>query len=108
MVKRLINWLFNREKPVKEPKVFNISGTWGNAIQWSNTAQFDKWSEKTKLDVHGWKTRKPKIGDLLEAEFTDSDTGEVNVLHFKFTNIDHCYDPPDMFFAKVQYVGRVA
>lgn len=67
---------------------------WGDAIQWSNTDQFNDQKRRT-FRVNGHKSRRPKIGDVMKAEMVNSFS------YFIFTNVEYCNDPKDMFFADV-------
>lgn len=88
---RTMRWLFFGKKPAEvlkeNPTVYTIGGGWGNSIQWSDTSTWR---------VHGWKYRIPEVGDELRAPMTSGKT-----CRFVFLRVDHCWDPPDMFFANV-------
>lgn len=85
-----IKSLFCRKK-VRKPKLFQMGGGWGDAINWMDT--------KSRRVV-GWKTPKPQKGDFLKSPMK---SGKVGI--FKFGAIEHCGDPHDMFFANVKDVG---
>jgi len=77
---------------------FDIGGSWGNAIHWSGTEQFDKYplESESRFNCHGWKRTKPDVGQTLRAEFVKS------WMIFEFVEVKPCGDPPDMFFAVVR------
>lgn len=77
---------------------FEIGGGWGNAIEWLGDDQFEKkeLSAANTFRVAGWKRDKPKRGDFLKAEFVKSH------MVFKFTKVEPCGNPRDMFFADVK------
>ena len=85
--------LINKFKcKVKEPWVYEISGTWGNAIHFCGD-----WK---KNRVYGWKWRRPKVEDLLVVPM---ESGETVI--FKFKKVKCESNPHDMFFADVSPMG---
>ena len=84
---------------VKLPHHYTICSGWGNAINFTRPEEFEKEHDtSTEFAVHGHQRRIPEIGDLLAAEFQNSDR------LFKFTEVKPCWNPPDMFFAKVKCI----
>lgn len=81
--------LFKR-KPKKEPFHYHMQDYqhWGNSIRWTD------WP---KMKVHGHLSRLPEVGDTLSCDFKSGETHQ-----FKFTSIEYCNDPRDMFFASVK------
>ena len=77
-------------------RAFNIGGGWGDSITWSRRSQFPEIDENKEYDVHGWKTPKPKVGDVLKGEFVDY------WMWFVFTEVRSYRDPADMFCGKVK------
>ena len=79
-----------------------MGGGWGNTINWSGNEQFQKkqLTEKSRFSCHGWKLKKPKVGDHLKAEF------ERSWITFEFVEVKPCGDPPDMFFAEVRPIKQ--
>jgi len=67
---------------------------------WGNNLQFCKWEHPTG-SVVGWLCNKPEAGDELLARF------ERGVAALRFVNVKPCGDPPDMFFADVEYIGHL-
>lgn len=88
-------------KTAYEPREYTVGGHWGNAISWVNPERFNTpYDYDTEFRVVGWKTPKPKVGDALKGEFTGS------WVWFEFTEVNPCYDPPDMFFAIVKPIRQ--
>lgn len=93
-------WPFKRKpkeptlllKPRADADLYQIGGGWGDRISW--------WPENQLTHVSGHKTPKPQAGDVLICEMKSGKTGV-----WIFQNIDHCGDPPDMFFADVNPIG---
>jgi len=84
------------KKPKQEPVEYLIGGGWGNSINWTDREQFNgPWEAGRVFHVVGWKRRIPQVGDTLRGEFRKS------VIWFRFTKVDRCGDPEDMFFAEV-------
>ncbi len=69
---------------------WETGGGWANSIEWT----------EPNKSVVGWKTPKPVKGDYL---FSPMKSGRTGI--FKFTNIKECYNPSDMFFADVEWIG---
>lgn len=80
---------------------YEMGGHWGNAIQWSTEPEWNELNDNRKAKVVGWKQRKPKVGETLMVECQRS------WLIFEFKKIEHCGDPPDMFFADVEIIRQV-
>jgi len=74
-------------------RIYRNHGEWGNRIAWTN------WNSR---QVHGWVLPRPREGDLLH---WDMESGRTAV--FRFTEVEHCRDPQDMFFGTVEDVGYV-
>jgi hypothetical protein len=103
-MRKLFKQLFRKEPDYpqdfrdKKGKIFEIGGGWGNSIQWSS---FGTGAQGTK--VHGWKSRRPEVGDWL---VSDMQSGEKGV--FRFMEMDYKTDPRDMFFATVKGVDYLS
>lgn len=82
-----MNWLWARK-----PRTFPYGGQWGDSISF--------FPEGQKGRVCGWKTPKPKRGDLLRVPMQSGRTAI-----FRFTNVDLTGDPADMFFADTEPVA---
>lgn len=65
---------------------------------WGNRISFRDYPER----VDGHKSPRPNEGDLFAHRL---ESGKIGV--FKFTDVDKCVDPNDMFFADVEAVDRV-
>jgi len=92
VIRKWLRRLFPRSaEPWRPGYAFALGGGWGNAINWQD------WERRR---VVGWKQRHPKMGDRLDAEMQ---SGRVAV--FRFTNVEPCLDPRDMFFASVEDMG---
>lgn len=78
-----------------DARTYQMGGGWGCAINWMDDPPVVPNSGK----VVGWKSRKPRVGDLLETKMR---SGKVGTL--VFTEIRPCGDPPDMFFGTVEWV----
>ena len=78
-------------KPRGDARTYETGGTWGNSIQW-----FDV----TKRSVVGWRTPRPRIGDILKSPMQ---SGRIGL--FVFTEVHYKQDPPDMFFATVEHLN---
>lgn len=99
MIKRLLAKL---RRPAKVETVgvrvdarrFTLGGGWGDAIQF--TKDWDCHATD-KISVVGWKTPKPRVGDLL---FVPMQSGK-NVVAV-FIEIRSCGDPADMFFGEAR------
>ncbi len=50
--------------------VFRMGGTWGDSISWFDVA---------RLEVVGWKTPKPKVGDVILSQMQSGRTGRFVV-----------------------------
>lgn len=83
-IEKLNNWL-------KQKKIFYFGGGWGDRIQWRS------WEEKK---LYGWKTPKPKKGDILIAEGVDG----KNRL-YGFLKVEDFDDPHDYFEAEMVFTG---
>lgn len=84
-----------------KPTEHKIGGCWGNMIQFTRPEQWDQEiSFDSTFDVHGWKSDKPKVGDILRIE------GSVSWMFGQFTEVRPCADPPDMFFGKIRLVAQ--
>jgi hypothetical protein len=77
-----------------QPTVYQLGGDWGDAIGWRTRPH------AADRRVVGWQKRIPEVGDLLHAEMQ---SGRVGV--FRFKSVRRPGDPPDMFFADVEFVG---
>ena len=75
---------------------------WGNNIIWMFPEEFDKWdgSEDTLFTATGHKRRRPKVGDTLVGEFTES------FITFEFVEVKLYSNPRDMFMAKVKPISQ--
>ena len=87
--------LFRIPDPIEEfkkgtGKRFNIGGGWGCRIEWFQDSQ----------NVTGWQPVIPVVNDWLLAPMQ---SGKMGV--FRFTEIERCRDPRDMFFGKVKFCG---
>lgn len=81
---------------------FEIGGGWGNSIEWGWSNQWGgEITEDTRFSVHGWKQKKPVVGQTLKAEMTES------WMLFEFTEIRPCDNPRDMFFATVKPIRQI-
>lgn len=72
-------------------------------LYWTDKDQFDKrpLAENEKYDLVGFMfSNKPKVGQTVCGEFYRS------WVQFEFTEVSPCYDPPDMFFAKVKPINQ--
>ncbi|HEY1806069.1 MAG TPA: hypothetical protein VGG45_16465 [Terracidiphilus sp.] len=93
-------WPFKRKakepilllSPRPDADLYEIGGGWSDRISW--------WSENQLTRVYGHKTPKPRAGDVLTCEMKSGKTGV-----WIFQSIEHCNDPPDMFFADVNPIG---
>ena len=74
----------------KEPHLSPHDNRWGRSIEWFD---FDA------MEVHGWMRPPPEVGDVFDAEMQSG-----NIARFKFTEVRRTYNPPDMFFGKVDLV----
>ncbi len=72
------------------PRNFDVGGGLGNAINW--------FTYPTR--VVGWKSSKPRVGDMLRSKLKSGRTGV-----FVFKTVEAQRDPDDMFFATVQACG---
>jgi len=81
---------------------YKMSNGWGDAIQWSDVKQFNErpLAKDQLYDVIGWKSRRPKVGQTLLAEFENS------WMLFEFAEVKYIQDPHDMFFAKVKPIKQ--
>ena len=77
-----------RKTYIAANRVFRMGGGWGNAINWQDV---------DKGRVVGWKTPKPKVGDLV---IINMEKGEPLVS--RFLEIEHCEHVGDMFFGMVE------
>lgn len=92
-------WPFKRKptepalllKPREGATLYAVGGGWGDRISW--------FGDELKR-VSGHKQIIPREGDVLTCEMQSGKTGV-----WIFQKIDHCYDPPDMFFADVNGIG---
>lgn len=75
----------------KTGNVYEIGGGWGSKISW---VDYDRGK------VSGHKRNRPNEGDFLECEMQSGRTGV-----FRFTDVEHCSDPNDMFFGTVEAIG---
>ena len=97
--------LLNRKRKPKmvqmrtDHRTYHIGGYWGDRIEWSPTDQFK--TESYVQTVVGWKTPLPRVGDVLEGDFTKGRA------RFVFSKITRAGDPPDMFFGEVMSIGYV-
>lgn len=78
-----------------------IGGPRGARIQWWRADQFKTFDGTGLLNVVGWETPIPRVGQFLCGEF------ERSWMRFEFIEIERCGDPPDMFFAKVKFTEQV-
>jgi hypothetical protein len=85
-----LNKIFN-DHLNKDTYIYNIGGGWGDAI---------RFTDESYKEVVGWKSRRPKAGDVLLVPMQSGKTGR-----FKFTSIEYCRDPKDMFFAEIDFIG---
>jgi hypothetical protein len=85
-----MSWFKRKPKNTEPPHVYEFGGGWGDALTW------DDFREGR---CHGFKRRIPKIGDLAVAKM---ESGRKLVC--KFTKVEPCGDPVDMFFANVEMV----
>lgn len=98
---RFFNNLFNKPPKISKRKdaiTYQIGGGWGNAINWVDKKEFD--GKRSIFSVVGWKTPKPRVGDLLTCPMKSG-----KIARFIFKEIENTQDPPDMFFADVGFVG---
>lgn len=80
-----------------EAHTYYTGGGWGDRIAWMNKEQFEQ--PGTQFKVVGWKPRIPRVGDFLLGRFGKG------VARFQFAEVEPTGDPPDMFFATVNFVG---
>ena len=91
-----MKWLQNRKLYKKQPRrMYKLGGGWGNAIQFST---YKKGSAIQR--VHGFKHRFPQPGDVLQVPMESGKPG-----YWRFTEIEPCGDPRDMFFATISILG---
>ena len=67
---------------------------------WGNSIQIRKW-EQPHGRVVGWLRRKPKRGDILTVR------GSSGIMVCEFKKVGCCGDPPDMFFADIEYLAHL-
>lgn len=73
--------------------------SWGDTF--SITDQYEpKHRNDMRGRVTGWMSPKPSIHDILEFDMESGKTGR-----FRITSIKYTYDPPDMFFAEISFIG---
>ncbi len=66
--------------------------TWGDNIQ-----IIDK-TEMEKLTITGWLSRKPVAGDEICFKMQSQKVAKYSVI-----SVEDCSDPPDMFFANLEF-----
>lgn len=94
-------WPFRKKQAtveeVKEektvPVLYEMFGGWGDRIDWQEIG------ERT---VHGWKQKRPVVGDLVKAPMASGKDGL-----FRFIEVTYMTDPPDMFFGKLEGIGYI-
>ena len=91
------------EKLKKEArKIYDMdsigNGYWGNSIKFCSGPDIINGGEL--LRVVGWKSSRPKKGDLLRMKLA---SGKVAIAIFK--KVELCNNPHDMFFGSVQLIG---
>lgn len=89
-----------RKKPQK--RIFHTDsmggGYRGNSIKFNHAPK--DISSGVLISVVGWKPHRPKKGDLLRSRLS---SGNVSI--GKFTKVELCRDPADMFFGDVKIIG---
>jgi hypothetical protein len=89
---RLLKRLFSRKPKAprarKDAVIYRLGGGWGNRIEWLS---HDK--------VAGWKTPKPRKGDVLWEAIGDGYN------EYLFLEVENCWGVPDMFFGQILHVG---
>lgn len=92
----------NVKKKKFEPRLYEIGGSWGDAIFWNGGEQFGEkpLTDEHTFSCHGWKSDMPRVGDHLRGEFVRS------WMTFEFTEVEPCQNPRDMFFAKVKPIKQ--
>ena len=89
------------QEPKKKRHTYKLGGGWGNSIQLMSKPEiFLTLNENTRVRVVGWKSRKPRVGDLLLMEM------EMSWLWLKFIKIENTYNPKDMFFGNLKPVKQ--
>jgi hypothetical protein len=78
----------------EEKRRYDIGGGWGNAVNWHSP------KDNPGTRVVGWQSRIPRIGDYLVSKMQDGEDG-----CYRFTKVEPCGDPADMFFADVEGVA---
>lgn len=82
------------DAPREVPReIYAIGGGWGNAVEW-----FD-WNKRV---VTGWKSRRPRKGDLLTCKMQSGKTAV-----WEFEDVKYERDPPDMFFGYMKDLGYI-
>lgn len=95
----MFDWLFRREKKKKigpDPRHYTQGGMWGRNISFPRGWKRDQIQQR----VAGHWSPKPRKGDLL---FVEMQSGKTAVCIFD--EVEHCGDPPDMFFGYVSTLG---
>jgi hypothetical protein len=64
--------------------------SWGDSIIW----------DEPNTRIMGWLENKPDRGDKILSKMK---SGKIGI--FRITNVEHCRDPNDMFFADVMFDG---
>lgn len=82
----------NSNHPKKIWKRWEHTG-WGDSIGWMNV-------EKGRMTGHT--TPLPNKGDEIHCEMMSGKTGR-----FSFTEVEYCFDPSDMWFGTVEFLGYV-
>ena len=77
-------------------RYYDTGGGWGNAIN------VQRWpsNEGEAARVVGWKSTMPREGDVLRCPMQSGKT-----VVGRFSKIERCRDPQDMFFADVEIIG---
>ena len=88
----LIPYIFFELSLKKVKRTKKIIKMWEHE-SWGNNIFFNNWNNR---DVVGWMPVIPEVGDILLCKMA---SGKVR--SFEFVAIKKCYDPKDMFFAKV-------
>jgi hypothetical protein len=85
---------------------FTIGGGWGSHVNWLNEGRAkpvgleDGTLGQGPRRVYGHMGKRPNVGDHLTCEMQ---SGRVGV--FVFTEVKYEWDPPDMFFGTVEFMG---
>lgn len=79
---------------------YSVGGGWGDSILLD-----EKQEEVNVYRCYGWKSRIPKVGDILTHTGKNGVTGEKVLAVFQFKKIEPCENPRDMFFADIKLIG---